>query len=43
VPELIRRLVEAGGRVLEVSEERHSLEEVYLSLVREEEGEKERG
>ena len=42
-PELIRRLVEAGGRVLEVSEERHSLEEVYLSLVREEEGEKERG
>jgi len=41
-PELIRRLVEAGGRVLEVSEERHSLEEVYLSLVREEEGEKER-
>ncbi|MFQ6116914.1 MAG: ABC transporter ATP-binding protein [Candidatus Bipolaricaulia bacterium] len=38
-PELVRRIVEAGGRVLEVAEERHSLEEVYLSLVREGEDE----
>jgi len=37
-PELIKRLVEAGGRVLEVTEERHSLEEIYLSLIKEEEG-----
>ncbi|MDY6918507.1 MAG: ABC transporter ATP-binding protein [Chloroflexota bacterium] len=36
-PELVRCIVEAGGRVMAVSEERHSLEEVYLSLVREEE------
>ena len=36
-PELIKSIVEAGGRVMSVSEERHSLEEVYLSLVREEE------
>jgi ABC-2 type transport system ATP-binding protein len=35
-PELVRKIVEAGGAVLSVSEERHSLEEVYLSLVREE-------
>jgi ABC-2 type transport system ATP-binding protein len=35
-PELVRNLVEAGGRVLDVSEEKHSLEEVYLSLMREE-------
>jgi len=34
-PELVTRLVEAGGRVLEVFEERHSLEEVYLSLMEE--------
>jgi ABC-2 type transport system ATP-binding protein len=33
-PELVKCIVEAGGRVMEVSEERHSLEEVYLSLVR---------
>lgn len=33
-PDLVKRVVEAGGRVLEVSEERQSLEEVYLSLVR---------
>jgi ABC-2 type transport system ATP-binding protein len=38
-PELVRRIVEAGGRVLEVIGERHSLEEVYLSLVREEKDE----
>lgn len=35
-PELVKCIVEAGGRVLEVSEKQHSLEEVYLSLVREE-------
>jgi len=35
-PELVRAIVEAGGQVLEVSEEKHSLEEVYLRLVREE-------
>jgi ABC-2 type transport system ATP-binding protein len=37
-PALVRQIVEAGGRVLEISEEKHSLEEVYLSLVQEEEG-----
>jgi len=35
-PELVQRIVEAGGRVVAVSDEHHSLEEVYLSLVREE-------
>ena len=34
-PELVQRIVEAGGRVMGVLEEQHSLEEVYLSLVRE--------
>ncbi len=34
-PELVRQIVELGGRVLDVFEERRSLEEVYLSLVRE--------
>jgi ABC-2 type transport system ATP-binding protein len=36
LPELVQTMVLAGGRVLEVTEERHSLEEIYLSLVREE-------
>jgi len=36
-PDLVKNIVEAGGRVMSVSEERHSLEEIYLSLVREEE------
>lgn len=36
-PALVERLVEAGGRILEISEERRSLEDVYLSLVHEEE------
>ncbi|MFC1949251.1 ATP-binding cassette domain-containing protein [Chloroflexota bacterium] len=36
-PELVKRIVEAGGRVVAVTEERHSLEEVYLSLVGENE------
>ncbi len=35
-PELVQRLVAAGARVLEISEEKRSLEEVYLSLVQEE-------
>ena len=35
-PELVKCMVEAGGRVLEVSEEQHSLEDVYLNLVKEE-------
>jgi len=34
-PELVQQIVEAGGRVISVLEEHHSLEEVYLSLVRE--------
>lgn len=34
-PELVQRIVEAGGRVMGVVEEQHSLEEIYLSLVRE--------
>lgn len=36
-PELVQRIVEAGGRVMGVLEEQHSLEEVYLSLVQESE------
>lgn len=36
-PELVARIVQAGGRILEISEERRSLEDVYLSLVHEEE------
>ncbi|UCH42701.1 MAG: ABC transporter ATP-binding protein [Dehalococcoidales bacterium] len=36
-PELVKDIVEAGGRIMSVSEERHSLEDIYLSLVREEE------
>jgi ABC-2 type transport system ATP-binding protein len=35
-PELVAAIVKSGGRVLEVTEESHSLEEVYLALVREE-------
>jgi len=34
---LVKGIVDAGGRVMEVTEQRHSLEDVYLSLVREEE------
>ena len=36
-PELVRRIVEAGGQVMSVLEEQHTLEEVYLSLVQEDE------
>ncbi len=34
-PRLVARIVELGGEILEVAEERRSLEEVYLDLVRE--------
>lgn len=37
-PELVRAIVEAGGRVIAVSEKQYPLEEVYLRLVREETG-----
>ena len=35
-PILVERLVGAGGKVQYVSEVKHSLEDVYLTLVREE-------
>jgi ABC-2 type transport system ATP-binding protein len=35
-PELVKAVVDAGGRILEVSEKEHPLEEIYLKLVREE-------
>jgi ABC-2 type transport system ATP-binding protein len=34
-PELVRYIVEAGGRIMAVSEQQHSLEEVYLNLMNE--------
>ncbi len=37
-PELVKAVVEAGGRVIAVSEKQYPLEEVYLRLVREESG-----
>ena len=37
-PALVRAIVEAGGEVQFVSEERQSLEDVYLTLVRGEAG-----
>lgn len=36
-PNFVRELVNAGGEVLEISEEQHTLEEIYMSLVQEEE------
>ncbi len=36
LPDVIQAVVQAGGRILEVSEDQHSLEEVYLNLVKEE-------
>ena len=36
-PELIKSIVEAGGRIMEVTEKKHSLEDIYLSLLNEEE------
>ncbi len=35
-PELVKAIVEAGGRVIAVSEKQYPLEDVYLRLVREE-------
>jgi ABC-2 type transport system ATP-binding protein len=35
LPGLVEKIVQSGGKVLEVTEEHHSLEEIYLSLVRE--------
>ena len=35
-PELVKIVVDAGGRILEVSEREHPLEEIYLKLIREE-------
>ena len=37
-PELVKAIVEAGGRVLTVSEKQYPLEEVYLRLLHEEGG-----
>jgi hypothetical protein len=37
-PELVKAIVEAGGRVIGVSEKQYPLEEVYLRLIREESG-----
>jgi ABC-2 type transport system ATP-binding protein len=34
-PELVKSIVDAGGRVIAVSEQQHSLEEVYLNLMHE--------
>jgi ABC-2 type transport system ATP-binding protein len=36
LPDLVQNVVQNGGRVIEVTEQHHSLEEIYLSLVREE-------
>ena len=36
-PRFVRELVNAGGGVLEISEERHTLEEIYMNLIQEEE------
>ena len=35
-PDLVGKIVELGGRVTEIADEQHSLEEVYLSLVKDE-------
>jgi ABC-2 type transport system ATP-binding protein len=37
-PELVKAIVEAGGRVITVSEKQYPLEEVYFRLIREENG-----
>jgi ABC-2 type transport system ATP-binding protein len=37
-PELVKAIVEAGGRVIAVSEKQYPLEEIYLRLLREESG-----
>jgi len=35
LPEVVKEIVQAGGRILEANEERRSLEEIYLNLIRE--------
>lgn len=35
--DLIKKIVEAGGRIIEVTDKKHSLEDIYLSLLNEEE------
>ena len=37
-PELVKTIVDVGGRILGVSESQHPLEDVYLKLIREETG-----
>jgi ABC-2 type transport system ATP-binding protein len=37
-PEIVQNIVQSGGRIIEVTKEQHSLEEIYLNLVREEGG-----
>jgi ABC-2 type transport system ATP-binding protein len=37
-PELVKAIVEAGGRVMSVTEKQYPLEDIYLKLVREEAG-----
>jgi ABC-2 type transport system ATP-binding protein len=36
LPEVVANIVQAGGKIVEVREESHSLEEIYLNLVKEE-------
>jgi len=35
-PELVRRIVQKEGSIQSVSEKKHSLEEIYLTLIKEE-------
>jgi len=37
-PEIVKAIVDAGGNILEVSEREHPLEEIYLKLMHEEQG-----
>jgi ABC-2 type transport system ATP-binding protein len=39
LPDLVKNIVDMGGKVLGVSEEQHSLEEIYLTMVHEEKNE----
>ncbi len=34
LPDLVREIVQSGGKIIRVMEEKRSLEEVYLSLMR---------
>ena len=42
IPLIVKRIVEAGGDVYHVSEERMTLEEIYFTLIDRENAEKER-